>query len=233
MIGITELGDPVFDIEWMSWVSLCKPAILITKNPEILHLMLQRMIITNVIVHCTITGYGGTKLEPGVPVVRDAVVGMGDIAKLIGWDRIVLRVDPIIPYDIGILPFNVKSEIITRYGQEVWDKLRKRISFLDAYNHVKDRFKAAGIPLPPYEFHAPIERRMAIWEKLGKPEVCGEPDMPCNGCLSQVDMDILGVKVDGSSKSKQRTACMCLDEKRQLIGYGSECGHGCLYCYRK
>ena len=65
-IGITERGDAALDTSWFQWVVEEKqPAILITKDPSKLNRILNDLdFAPNIIVHATITGFGGTILEP-------------------------------------------------------------------------------------------------------------------------------------------------------------------------
>lgn len=71
-IGITERGDAALDTSWEDWVFVQKrPAILISKDPlklftEVTSMVDQYGFCPNIIVHCTITGFGGTKIEPNV-----------------------------------------------------------------------------------------------------------------------------------------------------------------------
>jgi hypothetical protein len=146
----------------------------------------------NIIIHATITGFGGSKLEPNVPKPEFAFIGLEVLLEKFKnhypLDRIVLRVDPIIPTPKG---FEIAKKIIDK-GKALGIK-RIRISFLDNYPHVKERFTLANIPQLKYDFHAPLEDRIKIWEDLGKPEVCGEPGIQCTGCISKLDCEVLGV----------------------------------------
>jgi len=229
-IGITERGDAALDLRWKEWVNLGRPAILITKDPMQLHPHLNSSM--NIIVHCTITGYGGSVLEPNVPSPEQAVLGMIKIIDVLGIDRVVLRVDPIIPCTFEIKPTNIKN-IINDLSHGICDTIRKRISFLDNYNHVRERFKAVGLKPLPYDMHAPLADRLAMWDKLGRPEVCGEPNMECTGCISQLDLYVFGLSITGSARSLQRSACMCLAAKHELLSSKSQCHHKCIYCYWK
>ena len=227
LIGITEKGDAALDLSWKPWVHIGKPAILITKDPRKLakHLMPN----DNVIVHCTITGYAEYKLEPNVPPIRIAVNGMGAISEIIGQDRVVLRIDPIIPTTRGVL----RARHVLSQAQFGYDRIR--ISFLDNYTHVRDRFKAASLPDLDYSLHAPLEDRVRVLKDLQEVcsvpiEVCGEPGMKCTGCISDIDCKILGVE-PSSSTSKQRKACACLSNKYELLKNKGQCFHKCLYCY--
>ncbi|MDD1648752.1 MAG: DUF1848 domain-containing protein [Methanomicrobiales archaeon] len=223
-IGITERGDAALNTNWEGWVREGRPAILITKDPEKLYKILITHFIEppNIIVHCTITGHGGTVYEPNVPSPDHSFRGYHHLIKYLGKDRVVLRVDPIIVTDYGI---QIAKEIISHA------ETRVRISFLDIYPHVRERFEKHGIHLWN-EFHAPLNDRRAAWETLGRPEICGEPGFECNGCVSEIDCNILGV-TPSKNRGFQRESCACLGNKRELFMSRERCPHGCLYCYWK
>jgi len=236
MIGITERGDPAINLQWMPWVLDFKPAILISKNPLKLFYLLKTMIneapevyhfTPNVIVHTTITGFGGSIVEPNVPIVEESLKGFKSLCELLGPERVVLRIDPIIPTDVGI---NTAYGVLLQARQIF--KTRVRISFIDQYEHVKKRFEEKDIKLPWSTFHAPLELRKKAWEKLDKPEICGEPDFECTGCISAIDCEILNERpIDKSFK--QRPCCACLGNKKELLENKQRCAHACLYCYWK
>jgi len=223
LIGITERGDPAFDLNWIPWVSKGRPAIIISKNPVAICKYLAQMNDINVIVHVTITGYGGTDLEPGVIKSEAAFDGYLRLIGLLGHNRVVLRVDPIIPTAAGHW---VAEQLIKQAITRV------RISFLDMYDHVRERFIREDMDVLKYGFHAPLVLRHKIWSELGRPEICGEPDLPSTGCISDLDCQILGVSpID--ILFKQRTTCACKGNKRELLSSQKQCKHGCLYCYWK
>jgi hypothetical protein len=223
LIGITERGDPSIDLSWMPWVQGGRPAVLITKNPSSICDLLQTLSNRNVIVHATITGHGGTTIEPGVVGSENAFSGYLDLVKFLGSERVVLRVDPIIPTAAGIW---VASKIVEQAVTRV------RISFLDNYDHVKERFIRNDLEPLPYSFHAPLAWRYKAWDELGRPEVCSEPDLPSSGCISEKDCDILGV-VSACNTRTQRRLCRCVGNKYELLSSRHPCTHGCLYCYWK
>jgi len=228
-IGITERGDAALNTIWLDWVKASQPAILISKDPSKLFNILKDLKNPSIIVHCTITGFGGTILEPNVPSPHISLQGYNKLIDLLGLERIVLRIDPIIPTQKGIQAAKNTIEagkLITKNNP----KMRIRISFLDNYNHVKERFKKAEVPILPWDFHAPLDVRLKVWEELGKPEVCGEPDMECTGCISALDCKILGVQ-EIQSDFKQRKSCACLANKTELLNNRNRCDHKCLYCY--
>lgn len=225
MIGITERGDAAIHHEWKSWVNAGEPAILITKDPG--GLLEHATVDMNIIIHATITGFGGTKVEPGVPHPTEALDGYRQLCDLFGEARVVLRIDPIIPTEKGIR--TATMPVLKRARGRV------RASFLDNYPHVKERFRKAGLPVLPYDFHAPLEQRKRIHGELEvqlgqEIEICGEPGMACTGCVSMTDMDTL--LVTGLARGGgQRKACACLSLKKELLNHRGQCKHGCLYCY--
>ena len=233
-IGVTERGDAALDLGWLSWVKEGKPAILITKDPNKLldELLFQETAPVlnggipgkfNAIIHTTITGFGGTVLEPNVREYKDSLWAYKRLVAMYGIDRVVLRIDPVIPTDSGL---RVAKAVL----KENEPGGRVRISFIDQYPHTKARLKKAGVPLPWSTFHAPIELRKIAYEELGRPEICGEPDFTYTGCVSELDCRTL--KVDPMKTSgAQRKFCACLVNKKELLHFKHPCENGCLYCY--
>jgi DNA repair photolyase len=233
-IGITERGDAALDLDWVEWVGEGKPSILITKDSNKLYEYLNQCFIVdkiNIIVHCTITGYGGTIIEPNVPSVPDTIDGYLNLVELLGKERVVLRVDPIFP---SIKGETFANSVVTLARAVA--STRIRVSFLDNYPHVKTRFMEVGMVPFDYNFHAPLETRKRIFDnltsKFGEIEVCGEPDFSCTGCISQKDIDTLGVDMI-KKNFKQRHSCACLGNKIELLKNRGQCAHKCLYCYWK
>ena len=239
MIGITEAGDPAVDSGWEGWtLHDHKPTLLITKDPGKLHnrLSILGSFTEHILIHCTITGYGETLYEPKVPSPTAALDHMKGLADWLGQERVILRVDPIIPTLHGVVRAQrVMAGAINRMP----DIKRVRISFMDNYKHNHHRWRERGVPLLPYSsFHAPLQQRQEALAELQKVmphlkfEVCGEPGMPCAGCLGEDECILLGVTPE-AGKSKQRAACNCLALKKQLISRRKPCMHDCCYCYWK
>lgn len=225
-IGITERGDAALNLDWRFWVeTLSNPAILITKDPLKLSTYLSKDM--NIIVHCTITGLP-RELEPNVPNTENQISGLEKIQSIIGYERVVLRVDPIIVEGYGCAMNIIKLVKVNRL----------RISFLDYYSHVKERFIKNGFNLQQ-DFHAPLQDRLNILNEIKKiypnVEVCGEPNIACTGCISMTDLKLFGVEEMIDDGNKQRASCSCLANKKELLtGITRQpCEHGCLYCYWK
>jgi hypothetical protein len=228
VIGITERGDAGLNFYWEKEYKLqrCDSVILITKHlsPH----FIERAAEYNSIVHATITGYGGTVIEPNVKPWHQSSDLFGQLVDRIGAERVVLRIDPIIPGK-----WETAYQVYQSLHVNTENKTRVRISFLDNYPHTKARFMAEGIHPEPYIFHAPLTQRMTIAAHFPDAEICGEPGMPCTGCVSEKDLSILNIPRMPSPKWYQRPACQCLAAKKELLKHRGQCQSGCLYCYWK
>lgn len=243
--GTTEKSDPAFNLDIFD--RLYEGNLIITKN---LTDELIKNLIANqkkCILHTTCTGFGGGKLEPNVPTKEETFCKvMSLIENGFPVEQIVLRVDPVIPTEKGTNTALSVIELFKDSGIK-----RVRISFLDMYNHVKNRFHLMDIKLPFSDFHAPEELRIEAYKKIKEAcdnyglilEMCGEIPLEIDGvkvettpCLSQKDIDILGLsdKITLVEKTKSRTFCGCPENKSDLIqGMPHRCNHQCLYCFWK
>lgn len=246
-IGTTEIGEIAFNLD--AFDRLYKGNIIITKRltDKLIEKLIEHK--DKCILHVTCTGMGGTKIEPFVPrpdATRNKVVEL--INKGFPVEQIVLRIDPIVPTEKGMVTAISTIELFRGLGIK-----RIRISFLDMYKHVKERFSENGIPLPDnYDingFHANESARYAalteltnICNGLGMEiEMCGEP--PITGinfvnipCVSQKDIDILGltdeIKLEGNKEARKN--CGCPANKSELLKTTPKrCSNGCLYCFWK
>ena len=230
-IGITERGDAGLDFTWMRTYKNYDGIILITKHLS--HRFIEEVARINSIVHATITGFGGTVYEPNVPTFIMSKMYFELLVNALGPEKVVLRIDPIIPTDSGIAKaINVYEQIHIKGGK----KTRVRISFLDNYPHVKERFIAAGLKPLDYNFHAPLELRKKIASYFPDAEICGEPGFQCIGCVSEKDLKILHIEappLQGYDRVKavQRPECTCLMYKTEMFKTKGRCDHKCIYCY--
>jgi DNA repair photolyase len=246
--GITDFGDAACDHGWSSWVEKRRgPAILITKNATKLLTDFPYLLNQEVIIHATITGYGDSIFEPGVPSPESILDFLSKISPN-KKKQIVIRIDPIIPV----------NEMITR-SKQIYTKAhelgfeRIRISILDLYPHVLQRFEKLSPSLvyelkqiynwdlahstgehQDYMIHCDYQLRKQIIDFFPGVEICAEPPFRGTPCISYKDIDSLGLKRENFSKptEKQRKFCGCL-EKRELLQMNSACPHGCIYCYIK
>ena len=247
-IGITEAGDAGLDVSWADKLDSVDGAILVTKQftPLFCEKALEHK--DKLVIHATITGYGGTKIEPHVPNPDDE---LGRVLNLIerGFpkEKITIRVDPIIPTQKGIARAErVMTEAI-KHGF-----MRFRVSVIDMYPYVRERFRANGIE-PPYHdnFQAPWGMFKAVDEMLYRVklacmsmygaheslriEACAEPALKnviqC-GCISTYDLNLLGLEDPAADQEGfQRKNCLCYSGKTELLKVKKQCPHGCMYCY--
>jgi DNA repair photolyase len=226
-IGVTERGDgALIERKWRTALADGKVdgVIVITKAPQELKLPLP----DKVIIHCTITGLGSSVIEPNVAEPPITLAAYRRLITEYGSERVVLRIDPIICQQ----PYIEQALKVAKHAEG-----RVRISFLDAYPHVRTRFAEASLSLNQPEFHADLDTRKIIFGMLKKRikdiEVCSEPGLVCSGCVSARDLDAMGLNSENLSSVKglQRRYCCCAAEKVELGHSRSQCKHGCLYCY--
>lgn len=247
-IGITEQGDGGLDLSWQNRLGDVNGAVIITKNLNdrcIQALLRQHGYGHKLILHCGCTGWGGLAMEPNVPgyiwqinqLIRLAAAGFPK-------ENIVLRIDPILPTPQGLTAVtNVLNKIQEmQAGNKFPEQIRIRISVMDMYRHVQERFKEKGWK-PPYGtyFYAPKWMMDRLTNLLSKYpytyETCAEkylnaPIYEKVGCISHKDLSLLGLHTDNTDVNPQnRTGCLCLCAKTELLTRKQQCPHKCLYCY--
>ena len=234
--GITETTDPAFHLELFD--NLCEGNTIITKRltDKLIEKLVEHK--SKIILHLTCTGMGGTKIEPFVPT-KEKTKEMFDklIASGFPVEQVVLRIDPIVPTEKGLETAVSVLDLFKGSGIQ-----RVRISFLDMYKHVKERFDSCNIPLPYDTFHAKAIDRNKAFDKIQIRsiddnfllECCGEPGIASVPCLSMRDVKILGLDYELVGDAEQRESCSCPANKKQIIkAKPSRCANNCLYCYWK
>lgn len=254
-IGITERGDAGIDMPWIDKIQNDDLAfsILITKNLN--HNFCDKLMqMTDagkkLILHATITGWGGTNIEPNVPNVYESLSALHSLlAKGFPENRLVLRIDPIIPSEEGILNALSVLNKASVYLHDYFSDIRIRCSVLDMYPHVRARYAACNIPCPMPAFsatdHQFYDIAMAL-EKWGNEhektfETCAEPKLSEYsqlfknvGCISEKDFAAVGLQPENNVPSgMQRGNCLCLTGKTELLTQKHRCPHQCVYCYWK
>lgn len=246
-IGITEAGDAGLDLSWSDKLDSVDGAIVITKyvSPGFRDAVLAAK--DKLIVHATVTGFGGSVPEPNVPTPDEefkAITGLIDAG--FPKQKVVIRIDPIVPTPKGIKTAESVFKMFIDAGFS-----RFRISIIDMYPHVRERFKQAGLPLPygSHGFYPSAEQVRTVDKMLlnmfayygarrpmPKFEGCAEPGLTnvihC-GCVSGFDLSLLGLPKDDSMDGSgyQRRHCKCYSGKTELLESKRRCEHQCLYCY--
>lgn len=237
-IGITENGEVSFNLDVFD--RLYDANIIITKR--LTEKLIEKLVENKekIILHLTCTGYGASVIEPLVPSLDEtynkfiALINAG-----FPIEHVVLRIDPCIPTKKG-------KETMIRVVEKFKDVGIKRVRFsvLDMYNHVKERFKENNIKIPYETFHAPIEKRIDLYNTLIElgvkynftVEACGEPDIESIPCISIKDIEILGLsdKIKLIGNKQQRKNCKCPSNKSELIRqHPHRCDNQCMYCFWK
>jgi len=214
-----------------------------TKNPENL-LNNQRLRNTlasyrQLYVHLTITGLGGSVLEPHIPPWQK-VAGM--LAGLVAFTgdarRVSWRFDPIIrAEEEGKLLSNREMfPAIIREVSKAGIPLC-RTSWVEPYAKVQRRCAKRGVTL---NLHSLEERQEHARElsRIAKDhgmdmQFCSMNNFPRSSCINGELLTELhpdGLSCSHARAKGQRPLCGCT--KSIDIGwYSQKCPHGCLYCY--
>lgn len=240
-IGITERGDPSIDFSWVDKMKNMDGVILITKNLTDKVIDSARPYFDKLIFHVTCTGYGQTKVEPNIPKYTDQ---LSQAQKLLSEgfspERVVIRVDPIIPTERGL---KRAEKVLCEAASRGFTRFR--VSIMDAYPHVRERFKENGLEAPYGDyFSASYNMMFAVDDMLKKVkeiypniiiESCAEGKLKetiQTGCVSEKDFSLLGLKNDNiDSIGYQRKGCLCCSAKTELLEEKKQCPYKCLYCY--
>jgi len=214
-----------------------------TKNPEnmIVPGKLREVLsaYAQVYVHLTITGLGGSLLEPNIPAwktVSNMVPNLADMVK--GAQRITWRFDPLIEVEtengiLGNFPlFSNIAGTIGRYGITTC-----RTSWVEPYKKVTRRLEKKNIRL---RILSSAERQAQARELEAQAKTfamalsyCAMAGFPRSRCIdgelfSRLHPD--GLPCSGKRARGQRRLCGCT-ESLDIGWYSQKCGNGCLYCY--
>jgi hypothetical protein len=202
------------------------------------------------VIHYTLNDYEAEGLEPRLPPLAERVKLFRRLAKRLGPDRVIWRLDPLVWTDrCGVPDLLAKAQ---RVAEQLDGCTRKLVfSFVDieGYSSVKRRLARAGIAA-----REPSSREMAeVAEGLGK--LGRAHGLEVATCAEEIDLSAHGIAhnrcVDGEGLTRlwpedsdlaafvcspegrrdkgQRKACGCTVSKD--IGRYRTCPHRCVYCY--
>ena len=261
-VGITERGDAGWDLSWSDILTdpfnPVHTAVLITKaaaRPEFINTLLVTKETNPIILHAGITGWGGTKMEPGIKSADETIKAVREIIdRGFPAKNIVLRIDPVIPTPEGL---QRASHVLELYNNIIPDVKRIRMSIYDDYKHSRAEMTRRGYPAVDniYTWKNELGRRPAgkwiddiarifingtqsvIYETCAEPELVRlYPDrFTATGCISLLDCKILGVEVPAGMpvNGQNRFGCKCLQVKTELLKNKRRCPTNCAYCYWK
>lgn len=214
-----------------------------TKNPANLftHKQLSKKIkqYCQLFIHFTITGMGGTILEPKVPKTDKALQFLPQLIALTGTPkRIRFRFDPIVHLilpdgnrytNLGI--FSILAPKISSLNiNDV------SISWMSEYKKVISRLarsKISTYKIPPQDIKNEIQYILEIADKYHiQIHGCCVPGLPQSRCIDGQLLSELHPfgNICSTNRAKgQRKSCGCTESWD--IGWYYKCLHGCLYCY--
>lgn len=240
-IGVTECGDPSIDLSWVNKVNTVDGIILITKNLTDAVIEKVYLNLDKYIFHITCTGWGKTVIEPNVPKYTEQLDNAKKLLDLgVDVNKIVIRVDPIIPTPRCLN----RARRVFDYAVSLGFK-RFRVSLLDAFPHVRERFKKMNIAPPYGNNFCPTPEMIADANKMFAElkaeypdimiESCAEKDLvetDICGCVGKKDIELLGLNVaEADEIGFQRKTCLCCSAKTELLEKKKRCPYKCLYCY--
>ncbi|MDZ7721386.1 MAG: DUF1848 family protein [candidate division KSB1 bacterium] len=217
--------------------------VLWTKNPTnmLQHESLRTCLLEydQLFLHFTVTGLGGTLLEPGVPSPERVLSFLPALIGFLGDPRrIRIRFDPVIKIQLpdgsflsNFGYFEQLAPVIAKYGiqdvstswVQVYDKVRRRLAqhqlrIIEPCQEERD--DQAGKIQDIAEQHG-IRMHWCC--------VNGTPRSRCidGPLLSQLHPK--GAAANCERAGGQRPRCGCT--KSWDIGWYYKCDHGCLYCY--
>lgn len=217
-----------------------------TKNPQniLLHPGLRRTLasLEQIYVLLTVTGLGGTALEPCAPATDQVFPQLPQIIDFIGSaERLAIRYDPLVdvigPNEARISNIDTNMfEAVLRPASGLGIK-RVIVSYVTVYQKVEKRLRQNGFRIIEHSIEeiADFIRNQMIprAEKLGmKLSTCVRPDLTVKGCIDGETLMQLHPRREPCSLAKdksQREDCHCT--KSTDIGEWFACYHNCLYCY--
>lgn len=218
--------------------------VLWTKRPQnILHhgeLNSLLSLYDQIVIHLTITGFGGTELERGIPEPEKVFVLMPELIKFIGSsERLIIRFDPV----LNLTDRNGKTmsniHLFPEYAERIADLgVTKMVtSWITPYDKVINRLKLLG-----YTPNVPDIREIesqAKWMSLEAEKrgvwlggCCVPGVLPSSVCINSTvlnDLHPQGKKAIETSAQGQRDTCTCT--KSWDIGWYYSCPGQCVYCY--
>jgi DNA repair photolyase len=217
-----------------------------TKNPQNmlenrrLRSILEKM--SQVYVLLTVTGLGGTPLEPNAPKQDQVFPQLHQVIDFIGSpQRLAVRYDPLI--DV----IHQGKDRITNINVYLFEQVlssahllgikRIIVSYVTVYAKVKKRLAQNGFQMVDHPIEEMIDfiknQMMPRTEKRGMElSTCVLPNLTTIGCIDGETLIRLHPSNELCSLGKdrsQRDACHCT--KSTDIGQWFACYHNCLYCY--
>lgn len=217
-----------------------------TKNPQNmlvypkLNSILKEM--GQIYVLLTITGLGGTAIEPQAPTIDQVFKHLPAIIDFVGSpQRVAIRYDPLIDVilqdkiQISNININLFEDILNR--AHILGIKRVIVSYVTLYPKVEKRLKVNGFGIVEHPMEEIVDfinaQMIPKTEKIGiELSTCVLPNLTTRGCIDGKTLTGLHPLQEPCSETRdrsQRESCHCT--KSIDIGKWFACYHNCLYCY--
>jgi hypothetical protein len=190
-------------------------------------------------VHLTVTGLGGTVLEPHIPAWKTVQHMMPALIALVrGPERITWRFDPIVRCMAqGHLVGNIEMFDEIACTMAAAGITTCRTSWVQPYRKVLRRLEKKGVSLVPHngqeqKNHIQLLEQTAAALGMGlhycSVEGCGRSSCIDGALLNRLHPE--GIMCSTKRARGQRKLCGCT-ESIDIGWYSQKCPNGCLYCY--
>jgi len=193
----------------------------------------------------TVTGLGGTAIEPGAPQFREVLAQVAGLIDLAGDPRRVsVRFDPVLFWEEngrGRSNLPLFSEVAVASAAHGIREIR--LSFAQWYGKARRRAAARRFPYvdPPDEEKTALAAGLAaiaaangiVLHACAQPLLAGVPGIRPSSCIDGALLEELHPEREPASRRKdrgQRADCLCTESK-DIGSYSQACPHGCVYCY--
>jgi hypothetical protein len=195
--------------------------------------------------HFTVTGLGGTAVEPRTPPAGEALAQLPALVAFAGDPRRVsVRFDPVLFWEEGgrrrtnASDFpriaaaaaaegikDVRTSFAQWYGKAKRRAASRRFAFVDPPESEKKRYAA--------ELAATAAALGLALHACSQPEIARVPGIAASSCIDGALLESLHPRRQPASRRKdrsQRPDCLCTESK-DIGSYTQACPHGCVYCY--
>lgn len=217
--------------------------VLWTKNPLplISNAKLNRAIqnYDQLFIHLTVTGMGGTPLEPGIPETSRILHLIPNLIQLVGSpERMAVRFDPIVHFQLpdGTTYTNIKAFKTIAVHVKEYGIGRMITSWMTTYPKVNNRLRdleITSVPLAKEHWKKEMTQLKQISKETGvELQGCCVPDMKMSACVDGCLFNQLhpeGLSASIKKAGGQREHCGCTESWD--IGWYYPCPGGCVYCY--
>ncbi|MDI6808647.1 MAG: DUF1848 family protein [Candidatus Eisenbacteria bacterium] len=189
--------------------------------------------------HHTITGLGGSFLEPQVPHTATSLSLVRKLAEFAGKpERVALRFDPIVRFRAASGEVLTNLEFFESIARTASDIGIRQVftSWVSSYGKVTKRLEKLGlecVQLSALQFQAESAQLEEKAKEIGVELLyCCVPGKQSGKCIDGERLKRLHPRREECSTLKakgQRELCECTDSLD--IGWYKLCRHGCLYCY--